>query len=169
MLPQYSGGTAIGKNPFAVQLTSQVDGAQQMTINFTNNRLLGSANFLPTYKTSKARVCVTVGMMTTGYDCPDLLNLGCSVQSFAYRLHPNQRTRHSQAQFLQELFDTSLKDDIKKADKTAYKLFDFFANCQYFDEDFNYDEVIKLPIPGGPGGVEISGGGVIIAGTYNHT
>lgn len=47
---------------FAVQVTSQVDGAQQHTINFTNNNLLGSANFIPTYKTSKARVCVTVGM-----------------------------------------------------------------------------------------------------------
>ncbi len=29
---------------------------------FTNNKLLGSANFLDAYKTSKARVCVTVGM-----------------------------------------------------------------------------------------------------------
>jgi hypothetical protein len=92
MLPQYSGGTAIGKNPFAVQVTSQMDGAQQMTINFTNNRLLGSANFLPTYKTSKARVCVTVGMMTTGYDCPDLLNLGCSVQSF--RLQTSSKSKN---------------------------------------------------------------------------
>jgi len=64
------------QSDFAVQVTSQVDGAQQHTINFTNNNLLGSANFIPTYKTSKARVCVTVGMMTTGYDCPDLLNLG---------------------------------------------------------------------------------------------
>ena len=33
------------------------------------------ANFLTAYKTSKTRVCVTVGMMTTGYDCPDILNL----------------------------------------------------------------------------------------------
>ncbi len=60
---------------FAVQVTSLVDGAQQMTLNFANNNLLGSGNFLPAYKTSKARVCVTVGMMTTGYDCPDILNL----------------------------------------------------------------------------------------------
>lgn len=64
------------QSDFAVQVTSSVDGAQQHTINFTNNKLLGSANFLDTYKTSKARVCVTVGMMTTGYDCPDILNLG---------------------------------------------------------------------------------------------
>lgn len=61
------------QSDFAVQVTSQITDAQQFTINFTNNNLLGSANFLPTYKTSKARVCVTVGMMTTGYDCPDLL------------------------------------------------------------------------------------------------
>jgi type I restriction enzyme R subunit len=64
------------QSDFAVQVTSDVSGAQQYTINFTNNNLLGSANFVPAYKTSKARACVTVGMMTTGYDCPDILNLG---------------------------------------------------------------------------------------------
>ena len=64
------------QSDFAVQVTSQISDAQQFTINFTNNNLLGKANFLPTYRTSKARVCVTVGMMTTGYDCPDILNLG---------------------------------------------------------------------------------------------
>src|SRR5207253_7489693 len=54
------------QSDFAVQVTSGVDTPQQHTINFTNNNLLGSGNFIPTYKTSKARVCVTVGMMTTG-------------------------------------------------------------------------------------------------------
>ena len=63
------------QSDFAVQVTSNVADAQQYTINFTNNNLLGSANFNALYKTSKARVCVTVGMMTTGYDCPDILNL----------------------------------------------------------------------------------------------
>ena len=61
---------------FAVQVTSQVPDAQQFTVNFANNNLMGSGNFLPSYRTSKARVCVTVGMMTTGYDCTDILNLG---------------------------------------------------------------------------------------------
>ena len=64
------------QSDFAVQVTSQIPDAQQFSINFANNNLLGSANFLPAYKTSKARVCVTVGMMTTGYDCTDILNLG---------------------------------------------------------------------------------------------
>ena len=64
------------QSDLAVQVTSQVPDAQQLTINFANNNLLGSGNFIAAYKTSKARVCVTVGMMTTGYDCTDILNLG---------------------------------------------------------------------------------------------
>ena len=63
------------QSDFALQVTSLIPDAQQFTLNFSNNNLFGSANVLPAYKTSKARVCVTVGMMTTGYDCPDLLNL----------------------------------------------------------------------------------------------
>ena len=54
------------QSDFAVQVTSQIADAQQFAINFANNKLRGSANFLPAYRTSKARVCVTVGMMTTG-------------------------------------------------------------------------------------------------------
>ena len=64
------------KSDFAVQVTSQIADAQRFTINFGNNNLMGSGNILPDYSTSKTRVCVTVGMMTTGYDCTDILNLG---------------------------------------------------------------------------------------------
>ncbi len=60
---------------FAVQVTSNVKNAQDMTVQFANNNLNGFSRFLEDYKTSKARVCVTVGMMTTGYDCSDILNL----------------------------------------------------------------------------------------------
>ena len=64
------------RSDFAVQVTSQIPDAQTFAINFANNNLLGSANIQPGYRTSRARVCVTVGMMTTGYDCTDILNLG---------------------------------------------------------------------------------------------
>ena len=64
------------RSDFAAQVTSQVPDAQQFTINFANNNLMGSGNLLSSYRTSKARVCVTVGMMTTGYDCTDILNWG---------------------------------------------------------------------------------------------
>ena len=136
------------QSDFAVQVTSQITDAQQFTINFTNNNLLGSAYFLPAYKTSKARVCVTVGMMTTGYDCPDLLNLGLFRPIFSptdfIQIKGRGTRKHN---FLEQLFDQELKDVIKKPRKTTYKLFDFFANCEYFEEDYNYDEILKLPKP----------------------
>ncbi len=140
------------QSDFAIQVTSQVDGAQQHTINFANNKLLGSANFLPTYKTSKARVCVTVGMMTTGYDCPDVLNLGLFRPIFSptdfIQIKGRGTRKHD---FREELFDADLKESIKEPRKSAFKLFDFFANCQYFEEEFNYDEILKLPKPQGVG------------------
>ena len=34
-----------------------------------------------------------------------------------------------------------------KPDKVIFKLFDFFGNCEYFEEKFNYDEVLKPSRP----------------------
>lgn len=61
---------------FAVQITSNVMDAQQMTINFANNKLNGYSKWNEDYETSKSRIAVTVAMMTTGYDCSDIINLG---------------------------------------------------------------------------------------------
>ena len=101
------------QSDFAVQVTSQIPDAQQFAINFTNNNLLGSANFLPAYKTSKARVCVTVGMMTTGYDCTDILNLGLFRPIFSptdfIQIKGRGTRKHN---FLEQLFDDSLKDGV---------------------------------------------------------
>ena len=134
------------QSDFAVQVTSQIADAQQFTINFAHNKLLGSGNFLPDYRTSKARVCVTVGMMTTGYDCTDILNLGLfrpifSPTDFVQIKGRGTRTHN----FLDQLLDGSRKDSVGKSRKTAFKLFDLFANCEYFETEFNYDEVINLP------------------------
>lgn len=141
------------QSDFAVQVTSQIADAQQHTINFTNNNLLGSANFLPAYRTSKARVCVTVGMMTTGYDCPDILNLALMRPIFSpsefVQIKGRGTRRH---RFTDALFDAALKSEVTAPDKTRYKLFDFFGNCEYFEETFNYDEVIALPRPRGQSG-----------------
>lgn len=140
------------QSDFAVQVTSQVSDAQQFTINFTNNKLLGTANFLDSYQTSKARVCVTVGMMTTGYDCPDLLNLGLMRPIFSpsdfVQIKGRGTRKHS---FLEELRDPALLSQIGPQQKTQYKLFDFFANCEYFEEKFDYDQVLRLPRPGTAG------------------
>jgi type I restriction enzyme R subunit len=134
------------QSDFAVQVTSQITDHQLFTSNFTNNNLRGTANFLETYRTSKARVCVTVGMMTTGYDCPDLLNLGLFRPIFSptdfIQIKGRGTRRHN---FLINLHDQDLKGSIREPQKTAFKLFDFFANCEYFEKDFKYDEVLALP------------------------
>jgi len=141
------------QSDFAVQVTSQIPAAQQFSINFSNNNLLGSANFLPSYKTSKARVCVTVGMMTTGYDCTDILNIVLLRPIFSptdfIQIKGRGTRKHN---FLEQLFDDSIKEAVQKPEKATFKLFDYFANCEYFEEKFNYDEVLKLPKPKGKGG-----------------
>jgi type I restriction enzyme R subunit len=159
------------QSDFAVQVTSQITDAQQFTSNFTNNNLRGTANFLETYRTSKARVCVTVGMMTTGYDCPDLLNLGLFRPIFSptdfIQIKGRGTRRHN---FLIDLHDQDLKATVKQPEKTAFKLFDFFANCEYFEKDFKYDEVLALPKPknengGGDGNTGGKTGGI---NSYEH-
>lgn len=154
---------------FAVQVTSSVTDAQQYTINFTNNKLLGSANFNELYKTSKARICVTVGMMTTGYDCPDILNLALMRPVYSpsdfVQIKGRGTRKHD---FLEHLFDDDLKPLIAEPEKKRFKFFDFFANCEYFEEKFDYDEVLKLPPRPGEG----SGGGeppLPPSGLYEHT
>ncbi|MDD5319327.1 MAG: DEAD/DEAH box helicase family protein [Methylococcales bacterium] len=179
MLNELAGQLFPGKyqSDFAVQVTSLIPDAQQYTINFTNNKLMGSANFLESYKTSKARICVTVGMMTTGYDCPDLLNLALMRPVFSpsdfVQIKGRGTRKHN---FLEQLFDPELKELVREPAKTRYKLFDFFANCEYFEDKFDYDEVLKLPQPGvgtgeggelpplSPDGIHISA----VPDTMNH-
>ena len=158
------------QSDFAVQVTSQIPDAQQFTINFSNNNLLGSANFLPAYKTSKTRVCVTVGMMTTGYDCTDILNLGLFRPIFSptdfIQIKGRGTRKHN---FLEQLFDDTIKAGVTQTQKTTFKIFDFFANCEYFEEKFNYDEVLELPRitkPSGKGDGDI--GTDIVYETYEH-
>ena len=158
------------QSDFAVQVTSQVPDAQQFTINFANNNLLGSGNFLASYRTSKARVCVTVGMMTTGYDCTDILNLGLFRPIFSptdfVQIKGRGTRRHS---FLEQLHDSGLAESAVQPDKTTFKLFDFFGNCEYFETEFNYDQVIELPRPQSvkDGGGE-GGNGPAILYAYEH-
>ncbi|MGN6354557.1 MAG: hypothetical protein ACTHLB_14290, partial [Parafilimonas sp.] len=145
------------QSDFAIQVTSKITDAQQFTINFTNNNLNGNGNFQPMYKTSKTRVCVTVGMMTTGYDCQDLLNVCLMRPIFSptdFIQIKGRGTRKWSFTNKEVLKDASLIEGISSEhfEKTKFKLFDFFANCEYFEEKFNYDEILKLPaILTGPG------------------
>jgi type I restriction enzyme, R subunit len=131
---------------FAVQITSNITDAQYFTINFANNNLNGKTRFLDTYNSSKTRVCITVGMMTTGYDCQDILNLCLlrpifSPTDFVQIKGRGTRTysfNYKQRNELGELEET-------KVEKEIFKIFDYFANFEYFEEKYDYDQVLKLP------------------------
>jgi len=131
---------------FAVQVTSDIPGAQQMTIDFANNNLNGKSKWqadkFRDYDTSRTRVCVTVGMMTTGYDCEDILNVALTRPIFSPTDFIQIKGRGTR------LFTFKHGEGAhqRTAKKDGFALFDFFANCEYFEEDFDYDKKLPLPI-----------------------
>ena len=127
---------------FAVQITSNIEEAGQYTVRFANNRLNGRTRFLEGYKSSKTRVCVTVRMMTTGYDCKDILNL-CLMRPVFSPTDFVQMKGRGTRKFTFKHKDATGREH--KAEKQKFKLFDFFAVCEFFEEKFNYDEALKLP------------------------
>ena len=134
------------QSDFAVQVTSNVQDAKQLTINFANNNLLGTSQIDPEYRTSKARVCVTVGMMTTGYDCPDILNLALMRPVFSpsefVQIKGRGTRRHN---FLQDLLNRDRHDEVDEPEKKTFRFFDFFGNYEYFEEHYDYDQTLELP------------------------
>lgn len=130
------------ESDFAMQISSQVAGAQQMTINFANNRLGGQVKNPEGYESGKTRVAVTVGMMTTGYDCQDLLNIALMRPVFSPTDFVQIKGRGTR-KWTFEYNDYEIEPVAEQ--KNKFKFFDFFATCEYFEEEFDYDEKIKLP------------------------
>lgn len=130
------------QSDFAMQVSSQVAMAQQMSVNFSNNRLGGQVSDPTGYDSGKTRVCVTVGMMTTGYDCQDLLNIALMRPVFSPTDFVQIKGRGTR-KWTFEYNDYG--NDPIAIEKDKFKFFDFFATCEYFEKEFNYDEEIKLP------------------------
>lgn len=132
------------QSDFAVQVTSGIGNEQQFTKDFVNNRLLGKSRFAqdthPDYETSKARVCITVGMMTTGYDCPDLLNIALLRPIFSPSDFIQMKGRGTRKNIF------LYQETGESKEKEKFLLLDFFGNCEYFEKDFDYDAKLTLPI-----------------------
>lgn len=164
MFPEaYGAGSA-----FAVQVTSDIPNAQLMTTQFAHNNLNGKSRWredeFRDYDTSRTRVCVTVGMMTTGYDCEDLLNVVLARPIFSPTDFIQIKGRGTR------LYTFKHGDGVnaRTAPKENFALFDFFANCEYFEEEFNYDAALSLP-PVDSGGDGTGGGGQPPVTDYTNT
>lgn len=158
----YGAGSA-----FAVQVTSDITGAQQMTVDFANNNLNGKSKWqsekFRAYDTSRTRICVTVGMMTTGYDCEDILNVALARPIFS----PTDFIQIKGRGTRRYGFEHRRSQEVFRVEKDGFALFDFFANCEFFENEFDYDE--KLALPKGPSEEGEGGGGRVTSEDFANT
>ena len=132
------------RSDFAVQITHDVDRATAMGRAFANqDGLNGSDSTIPGYKTSKTRVCVTVAMMTTGYDCPDLLNLGFCRPVKSPTDYIQMKGRGTRRYDFKDNFtDQLVRDQMSTRPKEQFLIVDYFGVCEYFGEGHLYDDEI---------------------------
>jgi len=90
-------------------------------------------------------------MMTTGYDCEDILNLALLRPVFSPTDFIQMKGRGTR-KFTFEYKDAD--GQLHRKEKDKFKFFDFFANFEYFEEKYDYDEVLKLPIQKGAGAAD---------------
>ncbi|MFT4244385.1 MAG: DEAD/DEAH box helicase family protein [Candidatus Woesearchaeota archaeon] len=132
---------------FAYRITSNEDepNTNSKLFNHKHNKLKGysrvNEKYL-NYNTSRVRITVTVSMMSTGYNCCDLLNIVMF------------RPIYSPAEFIQikgrgtRLFNFTWKNEdgnllkpIQK--KEHFYLFDYFGICDYFDKEYDFKKPEK--------------------------
>lgn len=129
---------------FAIQITSRVRDAQEFTVRFSENDLRGHTRWLENYESSRARVAVTVGMMTTGYDCSDLQNVVFMRPVFSPSDFIQMKGRGTRLHtFRYTDYNNDEEQIIHK--KTGFKLIDFFAVCEYFNEKYDYKTPLSIP------------------------
>ena len=91
-------------------------------------------------------------MMTTGYDCKDLLNICLFRPIFSPTEFIQMKGRGTRLFDFKECWiDEKEIPKTVNSIKSSFKLFDYFKNYQYFEEEFDYDQVLKLPAEGGEG------------------
>jgi type I restriction enzyme R subunit len=88
-------------------------------------------------------------MMTTGYDCEDILNLCLMRPIFSPTdfIQIKGRGTRKYTFGYKEKGELGEVEEYQKK-KEHFKILDFFANFEYFEEHYKYDEVVKLPATG---------------------
>ena len=131
---------------FAVQVTSHVYDANIFGEHFKYNSLSGQHPEMPGYATSKTRVCVTVAMMTTGYDCPDLLNIGvCRPIKSPVDFTQIKGRGTRKYDFRCKYTDPLVREQLEPRPKAKFKIIDFFGVCEYHHETDYYEPRISAP------------------------
>ena len=130
----------IYQSDFAVAVTADVRNASEHGRRFRNNDLNGHHPEAPGRRTSKTRVCVTVAMMTTGYDCPDLLNIAICRTMYSLTEFTQVKGRGTRRyDFRDNVTDTVERMALPPEPKERFKIIDFFGVCETHNEDHIYE------------------------------
>jgi type I restriction enzyme R subunit len=110
--PEYSGR-------FAQTITSYVKEAHELAKDFRN------------IDTKLPRIAVSVDMLTTGFDAPEVQNIVLARPVFEPTLYQQIKGRGTRL--------------CKEIDKKQFVIFDFCGVCEYFEESYDWEAPLDLP------------------------
>ena len=112
----------------ALTITSRIAGSSSLAKEFRDGR-------------RKERIAVSVDMLSTGYDCPDLLNVVLMRPIFSPTEYIQIKGRGTR-RFTFRLGDTEYE-------KKFFFILDFCAVAEFFEEHYDYDAAPDLPYANG--------------------
>ncbi len=125
------------------------------------SRIPNSSNLAKEFRDGKRseKIAVSVDMLSTGYNCRDLLNIGLMRPIFSPTEYIQIKGRGTRL-YTFKVGNTSY-------DKKFFSLLDFCAVAEYFEEKYDYSAPLSLPReprgPQPPGPLPPGGGGTVIS------
>ena len=111
----------------AVTITSRIPEASTISKDFRDGK-------------RNERVAVSVDMLSTGYNCRDLLNVVLMRPDLlTHRIHPDQRTRYAALHLPHWAYEY---------EKKFFFLLDFCGVAEYFEEKYDYRVPLNFPRKG---------------------
>ncbi len=110
----------------AVTITSRIENSSIIAKDFRDGKRM-------------ERIAVSVDMLSTGYNCQDLLNIGLMRPIFSPTEYIQIKGRGTR------LF--TFKVENKQYNKANFLILDFCAVAEYFEEKYDYTVPLKLPQP----------------------
>ncbi len=135
---------SVYQSDFAIAVISDVRDAADHGRKFRNNDLNGNHPSARGRHTSKTRVCITVAMMTTGYDCPDLLNVVlCRTMNSPTEFTQVKGRGTRKFDFRENVTDPRRREQMPEHKKEHFKIIDFFGVCEHHNEGQIYQPKVE--------------------------
>jgi type I restriction enzyme R subunit len=123
----------------ATALTKLLNGLQSGIAVTITSRIRDASSIAKEFRDGKRseRIAVSVDMLSTGYNCPDLLNIGLMRPIFSPTEYIQIKGRGTRR--------FTFKIDHTEYEKKNFFLLDFCAVAEYFEEEYDYSLPLMLP------------------------